>query len=120
MVELRFYLTVLSLEDREFEHPDDILAEHQVILAAIESGDTATGGAAGPSPHRDECSALERDPGRARVSGRSSSRRAEDGVPREFAVHCVGDDADRAVLDGAIALAWTGVDRARRNERRHT
>ena len=42
MVELRFYLTVLSLEDREFEHPDDILAEHQVILQAIESGDTAT------------------------------------------------------------------------------
>ena len=42
MVELRFYLTVLSLEDREFEHPDDILAEHRVILEAIESGDTAT------------------------------------------------------------------------------
>ena len=42
MVELRFYLTVLSLEDREFEHPDDILAEHQVILQAIESGDPAT------------------------------------------------------------------------------
>ena len=42
MVELRFYLTVLSLEDREFEHPDEILAEHRVILEAIESGDTAT------------------------------------------------------------------------------
>ncbi|MFC8800065.1 GntR family transcriptional regulator [Promicromonospora sp. NPDC057138] len=42
MVELRFYLTVLSLEDREFEHPDDILAEHRTILEAIESGDTAT------------------------------------------------------------------------------
>ncbi|WP_454857888.1 GntR family transcriptional regulator [Promicromonospora soli] len=42
MVELRFYLTVLSLEDREFEHPDDILAEHRVILEAVESGDTAT------------------------------------------------------------------------------
>ena len=42
MVELRFYLTVLSLEDREFEHPDDILAEHRVILEAIESGDTTT------------------------------------------------------------------------------
>jgi DNA-binding GntR family transcriptional regulator len=39
MVELRFYLTVLSLEDREFEQPDDILAEHQAILEAIESGD---------------------------------------------------------------------------------
>lgn len=42
MVELRFYLTVLSLEDREFEHPDDILDEHRAILEAIESGDTAT------------------------------------------------------------------------------
>lgn len=42
LVELRFYLTVLSLEDREFEHPDDILAEHQAILEAIESGDTTT------------------------------------------------------------------------------
>jgi DNA-binding GntR family transcriptional regulator len=42
MVELRFYLTVLSLEDREFEHPDQILAEHRVILEAIESGDTNT------------------------------------------------------------------------------
>lgn len=40
MVELRFYLTVLSLEDREFEHPDDILAEHLLILEAVESGDT--------------------------------------------------------------------------------
>jgi DNA-binding GntR family transcriptional regulator len=42
MVELRFYLTVLSLEDREFEHPDDVLAEHRTILEAVESGDTAT------------------------------------------------------------------------------
>ena len=41
MVELRFYLTVLSLEDREFERPDDMLAQHQVILQAIESGDSA-------------------------------------------------------------------------------
>ena len=31
---------------------------------------------------------------------------------REFAAHCVGDLADRALLDGAIALAWTGVDRS--------
>ncbi|GAB3747100.1 M20 family metallopeptidase [Amycolatopsis oliviviridis] len=31
---------------------------------------------------------------------------------REFAAHCVGGDAERALLDGAIALAWTGVDRA--------
>ena len=42
MVELRFYLTVLSLEDREFEQPDDIVAEHQAILEAIESGDVPT------------------------------------------------------------------------------
>lgn len=41
LVELRFYLTVLSLEDREFEHPDDVLAEHRVILEAVESGDAA-------------------------------------------------------------------------------
>ncbi|VXB13770.1 GntR family transcriptional regulator [Aeromicrobium sp. 9AM] len=41
LVELRFYLTVLSLEDREFEHPDDILTEHREILEAIESGDPA-------------------------------------------------------------------------------
>lgn len=31
---------------------------------------------------------------------------------REFAAHCVGGEAERALLDGAIALAWTGVDRA--------
>ncbi|MFC7344251.1 M20 family metallopeptidase [Saccharopolyspora griseoalba] len=31
---------------------------------------------------------------------------------REFAAHCVGGVAERALLDGAIALAWTGVDRA--------
>ncbi|WP_226367390.1 M20 family metallopeptidase [Pseudonocardia sp. ICBG162] len=31
---------------------------------------------------------------------------------REFAAHCVGPDAERALLDGAVALAWTGVDRA--------
>ncbi|GAA2363044.1 M20 family metallopeptidase [Saccharopolyspora halophila] len=31
---------------------------------------------------------------------------------REFAAHCVGGIAERALLDGAIALAWTGVDRA--------
>ncbi len=40
--ELRFYLMVLSVEDREFENPDDILAEHEVILDAIRSGDPAT------------------------------------------------------------------------------
>jgi len=31
---------------------------------------------------------------------------------REFGAQCVGDLADRALLDGAIALAWTAVDRA--------
>lgn len=29
---------------------------------------------------------------------------------REFAAHCVGGTAERALLDGAIALAWTGLD----------
>ncbi|GAB3383028.1 M20 family metallopeptidase [Amycolatopsis echigonensis] len=33
---------------------------------------------------------------------------------REFAAHCVGGTAERALLDGAIALAWTGVDRTDR------
>lgn len=32
---------------------------------------------------------------------------------REFVAHCVGPQAERALLDGAVALAWTGVDRAR-------
>ncbi|MCI2423657.1 M20 family metallopeptidase [Saccharopolyspora sp. K220] len=31
---------------------------------------------------------------------------------REFAAFCVGDTAQRALLDGAVALAWTGVHRA--------
>ncbi|QWF85992.1 M20 family metallopeptidase [Amycolatopsis sp. CA-230715] len=31
---------------------------------------------------------------------------------REFAAHCVGGTAQRALLDSAIALAWTGADRA--------
>jgi DNA-binding GntR family transcriptional regulator len=39
MLELRFYLMVLSVEDREFERPQDLLAEHRAILKAIESGD---------------------------------------------------------------------------------
>ncbi len=30
----------------------------------------------------------------------------------EFTAHCITPDADRAVLDGAIALAWTAVDAA--------
>jgi amidohydrolase len=30
----------------------------------------------------------------------------------EFAAHCVSADADQAILDGAIALAWTAIDAA--------
>lgn len=30
----------------------------------------------------------------------------------EFAAFCVGGPAQRALLDGAVALAWTGIDRA--------
>lgn len=37
---------------------------------------------------------------------------------REFAAFCVGATAQRALLDGAMALAWTGVDRATRKETR--
>jgi DNA-binding GntR family transcriptional regulator len=37
--ELRFYLMVLSVEDREFEDPQVVLAEHEAILRAIRSGD---------------------------------------------------------------------------------
>jgi amidohydrolase len=32
----------------------------------------------------------------------------------EFAAFCVGDRANRALVDGAVALAWTGLDRASR------
>jgi DNA-binding GntR family transcriptional regulator len=39
--ELRFYLMVLSVEDREFESPDVLLAEHEAILSAVRSGDPA-------------------------------------------------------------------------------
>ncbi|WP_278260257.1 hypothetical protein [Nocardioides convexus] len=28
----------------------------------------------------------------------------------EFAAHCVGGDAERAILDAATALAWTALD----------
>lgn len=31
---------------------------------------------------------------------------------REFADHCVGGDAERALLDAATALAWTALDQA--------
>ncbi|HWS39269.1 MAG TPA: hypothetical protein VN408_41805 [Actinoplanes sp.] len=29
---------------------------------------------------------------------------------REFAAHCVGGPAEKALLDAATALAWTAVD----------
>jgi hypothetical protein len=29
---------------------------------------------------------------------------------REFAAACVGDEAERALLDAATALAWTAID----------
>jgi DNA-binding GntR family transcriptional regulator len=38
--ELRFYLLVLSLEDREYENPGALLAEHEAILIALRSGDS--------------------------------------------------------------------------------
>ena len=37
--ELRFYLTVASVEDPEFKDPREILAEHEAILDAIRFGD---------------------------------------------------------------------------------
>jgi DNA-binding GntR family transcriptional regulator len=37
--ELRFYLMVLSVQDREFDNPDVLVAEHEAILSAIRSGD---------------------------------------------------------------------------------
>ena len=30
----------------------------------------------------------------------------------EFAEHCVSGTADRAVYDGALAMAWTAIDMA--------
>jgi hypothetical protein len=30
----------------------------------------------------------------------------------EFAAHCVTADADRALVDGALAMAWTAIDAA--------
>ena len=37
--ELRFYLTVLTLRDREFDSPDSIIEQHANILRALEGGD---------------------------------------------------------------------------------
>jgi len=28
----------------------------------------------------------------------------------EFAAHCATPSADKAVIDGAVALAWTAID----------
>ena len=36
---------------------------------------------------------------------------------REFAAHCVGGDAERALLDAATALAWTALDAVHRPDR---
>ena len=30
----------------------------------------------------------------------------------EFAAHCVTPDADKALVDGALAMAWTCIDMA--------
>jgi hypothetical protein len=30
----------------------------------------------------------------------------------EFAAYCVTPEADRAVIDGAVAMAWTAIDAA--------
>lgn len=37
--ELRFYLTVLSIEDREFADPEALVADHAAILRALTNGD---------------------------------------------------------------------------------
>ena len=30
----------------------------------------------------------------------------------EFAAHCITPEADRAIFDGALAMAWTAIDAA--------
>jgi metal-dependent amidase/aminoacylase/carboxypeptidase family protein len=30
----------------------------------------------------------------------------------EFTAHCIKEEADRAVFDGALAMAWTAIDAA--------
>lgn len=37
----------------------------------------------------------------------------------EFAAACIGLPADRAIIDGAVALAWTAIDAATRPQLRH-
>ncbi|MEO6825993.1 MAG: GntR family transcriptional regulator [Microbacteriaceae bacterium] len=41
MVELQFYLQVLSFEDQEYARPTDLIGEHFAIMDKIESGDPA-------------------------------------------------------------------------------
>ncbi len=36
----------------------------------------------------------------------------------EFAAHCVTPDADKALMDGALAMAWTCIDLATNREAR--
>ncbi|HEX5314176.1 MAG TPA: M20 family metallopeptidase [Gammaproteobacteria bacterium] len=36
----------------------------------------------------------------------------------EFTAHCIGADAERAILDGALAMAWTAIDMATDEELR--
>jgi metal-dependent amidase/aminoacylase/carboxypeptidase family protein len=38
----------------------------------------------------------------------------------EFAQHCISPDADRALCDGALAMAWTCIDAASDREARNT
>jgi hypothetical protein len=37
----------------------------------------------------------------------------------EFAVACTGPSAGRAIIDAAVALAWTALDAATRPQLRH-
>ncbi|WP_208875667.1 GntR family transcriptional regulator [Streptomyces armeniacus] len=37
--ELRFYLMAISAHDREFEHPDKLIAEHEPLMDAVRAGD---------------------------------------------------------------------------------
>lgn len=44
--ELRYYLMVLSVSDREYENSAAVIAEHEIIIEAIEDGDPAVAVAA--------------------------------------------------------------------------
>ena len=58
--ELRFYLTVLSVREREFDRPRDLLAEHKVILGAVHSGDPDRATAAVQTHIRDNAAKVKR------------------------------------------------------------